>query len=161
MHASVDYTLTKEAIASTLGGFKKTISYSKASSVFKRMPFSPICGTGNFWQPNQNLSGNVCKKRYTCLCSKAWLVTYFDLPQSQLRKSKALRTRAQLAFLMVTTRNCKRNFIIKGKNMNIFWSLGCFFFFQNNLFILGETLRHCPLLVLNESQNEKNYRQKS
>ena len=25
MHASVDYTLTKEAIASTLGGFKKNI----------------------------------------------------------------------------------------------------------------------------------------
>ena len=30
---------------------------------------------------------------------KAWLVTYFDLPHLQLRNSKALQIRAQLAFL--------------------------------------------------------------
>ena len=41
MHASVDYTLTKEAIASTLGGFRRKlflILFLKASSVFKPMP---------------------------------------------------------------------------------------------------------------------------
>ena len=46
------------------------------------------------------------------LFSKAWLATYFDLPHSQLRNSKVLRTRnrAQLAFLMVATRTRTRNF---------------------------------------------------
>jgi hypothetical protein len=42
--------------------------------------------------------------------TKEWLATYFDLPHSQLRNPKADRNRAQLAFLMVATRN--RNFII-------------------------------------------------
>ena len=45
--------------------------------------------------------------------SKAWLATYFELPHPQLRNPKILRTRnrAQLAFLMVATRNRTRTFI--------------------------------------------------
>ena len=45
--------------------------------------------------------------------TKAWLATYFELPHPQLRNPKPLRTRnrAQLAFLMVATRNRTRNFI--------------------------------------------------
>ena len=47
------------------------------------------------------------------LFSKAWLATYFDLPHSQLRNSKALHTRkcVQLSFLMVASRNHKGHLI--------------------------------------------------
>ena len=37
--------------------------------------------------------------------TKAWLPTYFDLPHSQLRNPKAVCNCAQLAFLIVATRN--------------------------------------------------------
>ena len=63
--------------------------------------------------------------------------------------TKVLRTCncAQLAFLMVATRNCKRNFIIKWRTVNRFLSLGWFFF--SKLFVhFGwdlETLPFCSI----------------
>ena len=66
----------------------------------------------------KNVQRKYCFLRLYSICcanqnSKAWLATYFELPHPQLRTPKSLctRTRVQLAFLIVATRKCKRNFI--------------------------------------------------